>query len=178
MTVQAPQSPLSHPCLVPIETAIAQVEDVFNAVVAEGDFVGSTVFEGRGAGAGPTASAVISDLIDLARGRRTPTFGVPVDALALPPVSPMERRVGAYYIRLTVVDRHLGGECERARRREQPSHQHDLNAKRENDGGSVQRPLPGEQQRNHAGLCQRQCLSAMPRAAVAPSAKKPQPTTK
>jgi homoserine dehydrogenase len=94
-----------HPCLVPIETPIAQVEDVFNAVVAEGDFVGNTVFEGRGAGAGPTASAVVADLIDLARGRRTPTFGVPVDALALPPVSPMERRVGAYYIRLTVVDR-------------------------------------------------------------------------
>jgi homoserine dehydrogenase len=94
-----------HPCLVPIETPIAAVEDVFNAVVAEGNFAGRTVFEGRGAGAGPTASAVVADLVDLARGRRTPTFGVPVSALALPPVSPMERRVGAYYIRLMVVDR-------------------------------------------------------------------------
>ncbi|HTY67122.1 MAG TPA: homoserine dehydrogenase [Alphaproteobacteria bacterium] len=94
-----------HPCLVPIETPIAAVEDVFNAVVAEGNFAGRTVFEGRGAGAGPTASAVAADLVDLARGRRTPTFGVPVSALALPPVSPMERRVGAYYIRLMVVDR-------------------------------------------------------------------------
>ncbi len=94
-----------HPCLVPVDTPIAAVEDVFNAVVAEGNFSGRTVFEGRGAGAGPTASAVVADLVDLARGRRTPTFGVPVSALALPPVSPMERRVGAYYIRLMVVDR-------------------------------------------------------------------------
>jgi homoserine dehydrogenase len=94
-----------HPCMVPIETPIAAVEDVFNAVVAEGNFVGRTVFEGRGAGAGPTASAVVADLIDLARGDRVPTFGVPAAALALPPVSPMERRLGAYYIRLMVVDR-------------------------------------------------------------------------
>ena len=94
-----------HPCMVPIETPIADVEDMFNAVVAEGDFVGNSVYEGRGAGAGPTATAVMSDLIDLARGRRAPTFGVPVDSLARPPVSPMERRVGAYYIRLMVVDR-------------------------------------------------------------------------
>ncbi len=94
-----------HPCMVPLETPIADVEDVFNAVVAEGDFVGNAVFEGRGAGAGPTASAVLSDLVDLARGRRAPTFGVPVDSLARPPVSPMEKRRGSYYIRLMVVDR-------------------------------------------------------------------------
>ena len=94
-----------HPCMVPIETPIADVEDVFNAVVAEGNFVGNSVYEGRGAGAGPTASAVVADLIDLARNRRAPTFGVPVDSLARPAVSPMERRIGAYYIRLMVVDR-------------------------------------------------------------------------
>jgi homoserine dehydrogenase len=94
-----------HPCMVPIETPIADVEDVFNAVVAEGDFVGSSIYEGRGAGAGPTASAVVADLVDLARGRRAPTFGVPVDVLAKPAVSPVERRVGPYYIRLMVVDR-------------------------------------------------------------------------
>ncbi|MBM3539623.1 MAG: homoserine dehydrogenase [Alphaproteobacteria bacterium] len=94
-----------HPCMVPLETPIADVEDVFNAVVAEGNFVGNSVYEGRGAGAGPTASAVAADLIDLARNRRTPTFGVPVDYLAKPPISPMDRRVGAYYIRLMVVDR-------------------------------------------------------------------------
>ena len=94
-----------HPCMVPIETPIADVEDVFNAVVAEGNFVGNSVYEGRGEGAGPTASAVVADLIDLARNRRAPTFGVPVDSLARPAVSPMERRIGAYYIRLMVVDR-------------------------------------------------------------------------
>ena len=51
------------------------VDGVFNAVVAEGDFVGRLVLEGRGAGAGPTASAVAADLIDLARGRRAPVWG-------------------------------------------------------------------------------------------------------
>ncbi len=65
-----------HPCMVPIETPIARVDGVYNAVVAEGDNVDRTVFEGRGAGAGPTASAVIADIIDLCSGRTAPTFGV------------------------------------------------------------------------------------------------------
>ncbi|MGQ0664185.1 MAG: homoserine dehydrogenase [Pseudomonadota bacterium] len=94
-----------HPCMVPIDAPIAHVEDVLNAVVAEGDFVGNTVFEGRGAGAGPTASAVLADLIDLARGHRVPTFSVPAAELAALPSSPMERHRGRYYIRLMVVDR-------------------------------------------------------------------------
>ena len=54
---------------------IARVDGVFNAVVAEGDFVGRVMLEGRGAGAGPTASAVVADLIDIARGRHTPVWG-------------------------------------------------------------------------------------------------------
>jgi homoserine dehydrogenase len=94
-----------HPCMVPIDSPIAHVEDVFNAVVIEGNFVGSTVYEGRGAGAGPTASAVASDLLDLAQGRSVYTFGVPATRLAALPVSPMERHRGAYYIRLMVTDR-------------------------------------------------------------------------
>ena len=57
-----------HPCMVPVAAPIARVDGVFNAVVAEGDFVGRVVLEGRGAGAGPTASAVVADLIDIARG--------------------------------------------------------------------------------------------------------------
>ena len=93
-----------HPCMVPLETPIAHVEGVFNAVVAEGDFVGQTVFEGRGAGAGPTASAVVSDLVDIARGRVTPTFGVPAGELKGEPTAPMERHVGPYYVRFMVVD--------------------------------------------------------------------------
>ncbi len=94
-----------HPCMVHLDSPIAHVEGVYNAVVAQGDFVGSTVYEGRGAGAGATASAVAADLVDIARGARVPTFNVPVDALARIPTVPMERHVGAYYIRLMVVDR-------------------------------------------------------------------------
>jgi homoserine dehydrogenase len=93
-----------HACMVPIGTPIAHVEGVFNAVVTEGDFVGQNVAEGRGAGAGPTASAVVSDLIDIARERRLPTFSVPATALKALPASPMERHRGAYYVRLMVLD--------------------------------------------------------------------------
>jgi homoserine dehydrogenase len=93
-----------HACMVPLGTPIAHVEGVFNAVVTEGDFVGQNVAEGRGAGAGPTASAVVSDLIDIARERRLPTFSVPATALKVLPASPMERHRGAYYVRLMVLD--------------------------------------------------------------------------
>src|SRR5919202_185046 len=71
-----------HPCMVPRETPIAAVEGGFNAVVAEGDFVGRVVLEGRGAGAFPTASSVASDLIDIAAGRHVASFGVPASVLA------------------------------------------------------------------------------------------------
>jgi homoserine dehydrogenase len=94
-----------HACMVPIGTPIAHVEGVFNAVVTEGDFVGQNVAEGRGAGAGPTASAVVADLIDIARGRTLPTFSVPAAQLKRLAPSPMERHRGAYYVRLMVVDR-------------------------------------------------------------------------
>jgi homoserine dehydrogenase len=93
-----------HACMVPLGTPIAHVEGVFNAVVTEGDFVGQNVAEGRGAGAGPTASAVVSDLIDIARERPLPTFSVPATALKALPASPMERHRGAYYVRLMVLD--------------------------------------------------------------------------
>ena len=94
-----------HPCMVRHGTPIAHVEGVLNAVVASGDFVEDTIYGGRGAGAGPTASAVVADLVDIAVGRRTPTFGVPAAALIALPRAPMERHVGAYYIRLNVKDR-------------------------------------------------------------------------
>lgn len=93
-----------HPCLVPSRSSIAHVEDVHNAVMVEGDFVGNIVFQGRGAGAGPTASAVVADLIDIARGTRVPTFAVPAAKLARIPPSPMDRHRGAYYLRLMVAD--------------------------------------------------------------------------
>ncbi len=94
-----------HPCMVPVAHPIARVDGVFNAVVAEGDFVGRVVLEGRGAGAGPTASAICADLIDLARGRTTPVWGVAGQHLSHAPNVPMAKRVGAYYLRLMVVDR-------------------------------------------------------------------------
>ena len=94
-----------HPCMVPLAAPIAHIEGVFNAVVIDGDFVGTTMFQGRGAGQGPTASAVVADLVDVARGRRMPAFVVPAARLADRPASPMDRHVGAYYMRLMVQDR-------------------------------------------------------------------------
>jgi homoserine dehydrogenase len=94
-----------HPCMVSLKAPIAHIEGVFNAVVVEGDFVGTTMFQGRGAGQGPTASAVVADLVDVARGRDMPAFVVPADRLAAKKVSPMGRHVGAYYMRLMVQDR-------------------------------------------------------------------------
>ena len=94
-----------HPVLVPANAPIARVEGVFNAVVTQADPVGTTVLEGRGAGAGPTASAVISDIMDIAAGRFGPTFGVPVANLLPSASHPIERREGAYYVRLRVIDK-------------------------------------------------------------------------
>ena len=94
-----------HPCMVPHAAPIARVDGVLNAVVAEGDFVGRVMLEGRGAGAGPTASAVVADLIDLGRGRVTPVWGAEAAMLANLPAVPMSAHVGAYYLRLMVVDR-------------------------------------------------------------------------
>jgi homoserine dehydrogenase len=94
-----------HPCMVPLEAPIAHIEGVFNAVAIEGDYVGKTMFQGRGAGQGPTASAVVADIVDVARGRNMPAFVVPADRLADKKASPMDRHVGAYYMRLMVQDR-------------------------------------------------------------------------
>lgn len=94
-----------HPCLVPQAAPIARVDGVFNAVVAEGDFVGRVMLEGRGAGAGPTASAVVADLIDIARFRSAPVWGAASGALTDAPSVPIAAHVGAYYLRLMVVDR-------------------------------------------------------------------------
>jgi homoserine dehydrogenase len=93
-----------HPCMVPRATPIAAVEGVYNAVVAEGDFVGRVVLQGRGAGAFPTASAVAADLVDIAAGRRSFPFGIPAADLRPLPGVPIERHHSAYYIRLMVVD--------------------------------------------------------------------------
>jgi homoserine dehydrogenase len=93
-----------HPCLVAHGAPIASVEDVFNAVVAEGDFVETTLYEGRGAGGGPTASAVVADIMDVARDDGVATFAIPADQLSPSRPAPLEHRVGAFYICMTVRD--------------------------------------------------------------------------
>lgn len=93
-----------HPGMVPLDAPLAQVHGVLNAVVAEGDYVGPVMFEGMGAGERPTASAAVSDVMDLARGHGVPPFAVPVAKLSAQPVRPMETRSGAYYVRLIVRD--------------------------------------------------------------------------
>ena len=93
------------PALVPLDRPLGGIGGVFNAVVVEGDAVGHVMLVGPGAGGGPTASAVIADLIDIARGQAPPTFGVSADRLTAHPVQPIEQRVGAYYIRARVLDR-------------------------------------------------------------------------
>jgi homoserine dehydrogenase len=94
-----------YPCMVPKSAAIAAADGVYNAVVANGDFVEKVNFVGRGAGGGPTASSVVADLIDIARGGTVPVFGVPAASLERARPSPIERRFGAYYLRLMVIDR-------------------------------------------------------------------------
>jgi len=94
-----------HPCMVPLSAPIASVEDVFNAVVVDGDFVDTTMYQGRGAGEGPTASAVVADLVDIARGNVTPLFAVPNADLTEAKPAQMAGHSGAYYVRLMVVDK-------------------------------------------------------------------------
>ena len=94
-----------YPCMVPMDAPLAHVEGVFNAVVAEGDAVGTSVLQGAGAGAGPTASAVISDIVDIARGMVLPVFSVPASKLTRAQTVPIGNRAGPYYVRLTVMDR-------------------------------------------------------------------------
>lgn len=94
-----------HPCLVPVSHPLANVTDSLNAVVAEGNYVGRLLFQGRGAGEGPTASAVAADLVDVARGEFGPAFSMPAARLADVPAADPASHVGRYYIRLTVADR-------------------------------------------------------------------------
>jgi len=94
-----------HPAMVPLDAPIAAVEGVYNGVEIDADFVGTTMLEGRGAGAEPTASAIVADIVDIAAGRRAPAFGVPVSDLVEARVIPMQQHRGCYYVRLTVLDR-------------------------------------------------------------------------
>jgi homoserine dehydrogenase len=94
-----------QPCLVPLTHPLAHVQGPMNAVVAEGNFVGRLLFEGRGAGEGPTASAVVADLIDIARGEFGPAFAMPVGNLAVAKPADTGARRGRSYLRFTVADK-------------------------------------------------------------------------
>jgi homoserine dehydrogenase len=94
-----------HPTMVPKTSAIAQVMGVTNAVAIDANAVHEITLQGPGAGGMATASAVISDLGDIARGARTPPFGIPAARLGRSEKLPMQRHEGGYYIRLLAVDR-------------------------------------------------------------------------
>lgn len=94
-----------HPCLVPAAHPLAYVPGSINAVVAEGNFVGRLFFEGAGAGDGPTASAIVADLIDIARDEYGPAFAMPVDALTNAERADPGAQTGKHYLRLSVKDR-------------------------------------------------------------------------
>jgi homoserine dehydrogenase len=92
------------PCLVPADSPLGQLPGGTNMVVLEGDSVGQIVLRGPGAGMGPTASAVMADVIDLARGIRIPTFGRPAATLAAP-IAARTATPAAYYLRMTLLDK-------------------------------------------------------------------------
>ena len=94
-----------QPHLVPFDHPLAHVDGATNAVVAEGNFSGRLLFQGAGAGDGPTASAVVADLIDLARGEIGAPFSVPVAELEAMPRAETGHRLGRSYLRFMVADR-------------------------------------------------------------------------
>jgi len=99
-----------HPSLVPSTRLIANVEGAMNAVMVQGDAVGTTLYYGKGAGSEPTASAVVADLVDITRlhtadpQNRVPHLAFQHDAMSNLPVLPMDEVVTSYYLRLRVAD--------------------------------------------------------------------------
>lgn len=94
-----------QPCLVHADHPLAYVPGSLNAVVAEGNYVGRLFFEGAGAGSGPTASAIVADIIDIARDEYGPAFAMPVEQLDTAVTADHGARVGRHYLRFVVQDR-------------------------------------------------------------------------
>ncbi len=99
-----------HPTLIPAKRLLANVEGAMNAVLVKGDAVGHTLYYGKGAGAEPTGSAVVADLVDVARmltsdpGNRVPHLAFQAEAVADLPILPIEEVETSYYLRLRVAD--------------------------------------------------------------------------
>jgi homoserine dehydrogenase len=99
-----------HPTLIPTKRLIANVEGAMNAVLVQGDAVGATLYYGKGAGAEPTASAVIADLVDITRlatadpEHRVPHLAFQPNAMADTPILPMSEITTSYYLRMHVAD--------------------------------------------------------------------------
>ena len=100
-----------HPTLIPTKRLIANVEGVMNAILVKGDAVGATMYYGAGAGAEPTASAVVADLVDVTRmhtadpEHRVPHLAFQADQLTDTPILPMDEVETSYYLRMRVFDR-------------------------------------------------------------------------
>jgi len=100
-----------HPTLIPTRRLIANVEGVMNAILVKGDAVGPTLYYGAGAGAQPTASAVVADLVDVTRlitadpGNRVPHLAFQPDQLSAVPILRMEQVETSYYLRMRVADK-------------------------------------------------------------------------
>ena len=101
----------THPTLVPMKRLIANVEGAMNAVLVQGDAVGTTMYYGKGAGSEPTASAVVADLVDIARlidaapAARVPSLAFQPDAMSALPILPLDEVVTSFYLRLRVADK-------------------------------------------------------------------------
>jgi homoserine dehydrogenase len=94
-----------HPTMVPRDCDIARISGVTNAVAVDGDFIGSVILSGPGAGGNATASAVVGDVIDLARGLKVPPLGRPARSLQPYRQARMQAHEGGYYLRLKIHDK-------------------------------------------------------------------------
>jgi homoserine dehydrogenase len=94
-----------HPCMVSKLSTIGKVGGAYNGIIVEGDAVGRITFEGKGAGEGATASSIVGDIVDIARGAPYKPFTLPVASLKSLPVAPMDSLRTSYYVRLAVTDK-------------------------------------------------------------------------